>query len=66
MYTNNPCLTVRVHLLGPELWRCEAVSELLAAVYVRIQSQELLAWQRGIREQSVQTVTAGAICGETA
>lgn len=41
------------------------MSELLATVYVRIQSQQLLALQRGICEQAVQSVTAGAICGET-
>lgn len=47
-FIQSEALTVGVHLLGAELWWREPVSELFAAVYVRIQSQQLLPWQRGI------------------
>lgn len=55
-------LTIGMHLLATQLRGCEAVTERLTAVDVGVQSEQLLARQRGIAQNSVHAVGAGAIC----
>ena len=61
MFLLHHSLTIGVELLIGQLRRCKPVSKGLPAIYVGVQGQELLPWQRGIPQQPVHPMSTGAI-----